>query len=214
MLEFGLSSQQLEVIYALSNGVALTAAAEQAGVHRNTIHNWRRNHLPFQQALADAQYGRALHFREKIEAQVDLAVKTLHDLLTDPKTPASTRLKAALAVIHLAATPPAPKQQVIVHVEKVAIDKSQPEPEPPAPQARSAAQPEPSFVHNPAQSAQPAAHNPAQSVPPKMHNTAQPIRRPDPKTGRNELCPCGSGLKIKRCWLNKPRTVTSRAAAA
>ena len=175
MPEFGLSSQQLEVIYALSNGVATTAAAEQAGIHRNTIHNWRRNHLPFQQALADAQYGRALHFREKMEAEADLAIKTLHDLLTDPKTPASTRLKAALAVIQLATTPPAPKQQVIVPVEKVAIDNPQPGPPP---------------VHNPAQS-------------------AQPIRRPDPKTGRNEICPCGSGLKFKRCCLNKPRAAAA-----
>jgi len=177
MLEFGLSSQQLEVICALSNGVAMTAAAEQAGVHRNTIHNWRRNHLPFQQALADAQYGRALYFREQLEAQVDLAVKTLHDILVDPKTPAATRLKAALAVIQLATTPPAPKQQVIVQVEKVAVDNPQPKPE------------------------APPAHNPAQS--------AQPIRRPDPKTGRNEICPCGSGLKFKRCCLNKPRAAAA-----
>src|SRR4051812_48175139 len=101
MLEFGFSSQQLEVICALSNGVDMTAAAELAGVHRNTIHNWRRSHLPFQQALADARYDRALYFREKMEAEADHAVKTLHDLLVDPKTPAATRLKAALAVVQL-----------------------------------------------------------------------------------------------------------------
>ena len=26
-----------------------------------------------------------------------------------------------------------------------------------------------------------------------------PVRRETPKVGRNELCPCGSGKKFKRC---------------
>ena len=26
-----------------------------------------------------------------------------------------------------------------------------------------------------------------------------------PKTGRNELCPCGSGIKFKKCCLNKEK---------
>jgi uncharacterized protein YchJ len=30
----------------------------------------------------------------------------------------------------------------------------------------------------------------------------QPIVRPTPKIGRNELCPCGSGQKFKRCCGN------------
>ena len=27
------------------------------------------------------------------------------------------------------------------------------------------------------------------------------------KTGRNEKCPCGSGLKYKKCHMNKPREI-------
>ena len=45
-----------------------------------------------------------------------------------------------------------------------------------------------------------------------MHNSAQKpetYRRPEPKTGRNDLCPCGSGKKYKHCCLGK-----SSAAAA
>jgi hypothetical protein len=30
------------------------------------------------------------------------------------------------------------------------------------------------------------------------------IRRESPKVGRNELCPCGSGKKYKRCCLDNP----------
>jgi hypothetical protein len=31
-----------------------------------------------------------------------------------------------------------------------------------------------------------------------------PPPRPSPKIGRNDYCPCGSGLKFKKCCLNKP----------
>jgi len=27
----------------------------------------------------------------------------------------------------------------------------------------------------------------------------EPFRRAEPKVGRNELCPCGSGKKFKKC---------------
>ena len=54
MFDYGLSTQQLAVICALSSGATMTAAAEEAGVHRNTITNWLRNLFPFQQALAGA----------------------------------------------------------------------------------------------------------------------------------------------------------------
>ena len=37
---------------------------------------------------------------------------------------------------------------------------------------------------------------------PRLSPSGQPIR--PPKTGRNDYCPCGSGLKFKRCCLNQP----------
>jgi uncharacterized protein YecA (UPF0149 family) len=27
----------------------------------------------------------------------------------------------------------------------------------------------------------------------------EPVRRAEPKVGRNDLCPCGSGRKFKKC---------------
>jgi transposase-like protein len=116
-----LTPQQLQVIDALSNGASVTDAAAQAGVHRNTVNNWRRNLLPFQYALADAQYDRALLFRERAEALVDQAYATLAALLADPKTPASVRLKAALFLIEKASTPPPPKTQVQLEIRKVQV---------------------------------------------------------------------------------------------
>jgi uncharacterized protein YecA (UPF0149 family) len=32
-----------------------------------------------------------------------------------------------------------------------------------------------------------------------------PVRRAGPKIGRNDPCPCGSGLKFKRCCLHSSR---------
>jgi hypothetical protein len=169
MTDSGLSPQQIAVIDALSNGVTATEAAAQAGVHRNTINNWRRNSLVFQYALADAQYARALFHRERAESLADKAYATLEALLADPNTPATVRLKAALYILDKASTPPPPKSQVQLTLEKITP-----------------------LVHNSAQRAQSAQPKP------------EPIRREHPKIGRNEICPCGSGLKHKRCCLNKP----------
>ena len=184
MSDRSLSAQQLKVIDALSSGATLTAAAEQAGVHRNTIAYWRRNSIPFQHALASAQYDRALLMREKLEGLADLAVQTLKDILIDPAASPSVRLKAALAVIDTIATPPPPKKQIALEIEKFTVTKSE---EP-------TADVQPQTVHKNAQ--HPIAAN-------------TPYRRETPKIGRNEPCPCGSGLKYKRCCLDKPQAAAA-----
>ena len=38
----------------------------------------------------------------------------------------------------------------------------------------------------------------------KYRKTGSQIRRDAPKTGRNDLCPCGSGLKYKKCCGQSP----------
>jgi len=40
---------------------------------------------------------------------------------------------------------------------------------------------------------------PEASVPPPRRQVSQPVRREAPKIGRNDLCPCGSGEKFKKC---------------
>jgi hypothetical protein len=37
------------------------------------------------------------------------------------------------------------------------------------------------------------------SAPPLVLKTLEPIRRTQPKVGRNDPCPCGSGKKFKKC---------------
>jgi hypothetical protein len=196
VIDYGLSTQQLAVICALSSGATAAAAADQAGVHRNTVLNWRRNSLPFQYGLANAQYDRALYFRERIEAEFDLAVECLHQILADPKAPASVRLKAALSVVNLATTPPVPKKEVHLDIERI-VSTTHPEPV-----TLDQLKPAPP-VHNDAQPA-PAPEEP-------VHNPAQSPRTVPPKIGRNEPCPCGSGKKYKRCCLDNPAPLANAA---
>ncbi|HEY3839977.1 MAG TPA: SEC-C metal-binding domain-containing protein [Bryobacteraceae bacterium] len=179
MFDDQLSPQQLTVISALSSGASVSEAAAQAGVHRNTITNWRRNLQEFQLALDHAHYDRALYFREKIEAEIDIALQTLHDILADPKAPASVRLRAALAAIQTATQQPEPKKEVMLYFQPLQMPIPAQTERPRAPQTRT----------------EPPVHNSAQS---------QSIRRTHPKVGRNEPCPCGSGQKFKRCCIDRP----------
>src|SRR5215813_13613968 len=175
-----LTTQQLVVISALSSGATVTAAAQEAGVHRNTINNWRRDCVAFKVALSDAQYDRALYFRERCEGLVDLAMNAIQEILADPKTPASVRLRAALAITQIAAAPPAPKKPV----ELAITDLIQPVPASPA-------QTDPKMMKSAKQ--EPPAPQPSAQTPQKVMNSVQP---PTPKVGRNEPCPCGSGQKF------------------
>ena len=188
----GLSPKQVQVINALSSGASITDAAAEAGVHRNTIGLWRRNLIDFQCALAHAQYDRALYFREKSEALADLAIDALRRALTDEKTPAGTRVRAALAILNSITTPPEPPKHLAPDIEKIHVN--------PTPRVIDEDQFEPANDMSAAcapDATQPEMHNSAQREP------VQTIRREHPKVGRNDLCPCGSGLKHKRCCLHK-----------
>ena len=183
----GLSPKQMEVINAISNGATITGAAAQTGVHRNTIALWRRNLADFQHALANAQYDRALYYREKSEALADLAIDALRRALTDEQTPAATRVRAALSILNTICTPPAPLKVPAPDIQKIRtnrnaefVDKDPVEPGSDAPTVQ------PPNVHNSAQS-----------------ELVQTIRRDHPKIGRNDICLCGSGQKYKRCCLGK-----------
>jgi len=200
MTDYGLTPQQFTVICALSSGATAADAAEQAGVHRNTIANWRRNTLPFQYALAHAQYDRALLFREKAEALADLAIENIRKILTDPESPAAIRLRASLAILQIVSTPPEPKKQITLEIEKIKIVDN------PEPHVLNQNNDHPQNLHNNAQS-EPASETPARPVAASqpVHNSAQtPFRREHPKVGRNDACPCGSGKKYKRCCVDSP----------
>jgi hypothetical protein len=102
---FILTPPELQVVEPLSNGVTLTDAAAQAGIHRNTIANWRLNSPDFREALATARHDRAVLYRERAVELADLAFETLRNVLTGPKSSPSIRLRAAIFIIDKASPP-------------------------------------------------------------------------------------------------------------
>jgi hypothetical protein len=100
-----LSPQQIEIIEALADGCSISAAAERTAVHRNTIHDWRRNNQAFREALEDAEFDRAFMLHGKCQDLAHLAIQVLQELLTASKTSDSVRLRAATFLIAKALTP-------------------------------------------------------------------------------------------------------------
>jgi transposase-like protein len=194
---------QAQVIAALAKGQTVTAAAREAGIHGATIHNWIRTEPDFKTALENSQSEYVAALADEMRELSALALTTLRSLLADPTTPPSVRLRAALAVLQRPQFPDqgwslpqrneSPQtQQLVDTMAQMKVDdralrmteatQSKPTPEPSGPQ-------HPSGVW-------PAASN---------------IQHPPLKPSRCAPCPCGSGLKFKRCCAVK-NSISARAA--
>ena len=187
-----LTPAQEAVIALMSAGSTIAAAAESAGVHRNTVLNWRRHSAHFRLALWRAEEEKALFWRDKAEELASSAIEALRGILADPSAAASVRLKAVLYILGQVTAPPEVTAEVEVAAKVVITAESE------------AARNQEKTVHNSAQS------RPAE---------APACTHPAPKIGRNDYCPCGSGKKYKRCCIDKaiPHTgsiINSRAELA
>jgi hypothetical protein len=118
MPDSALDAPQLQVIDALLNGANLNAAADQAGVHRNTIAYWRHTSPAFEAALRDAQNERADMLREGAVARAELAFQALEQILQDPKSSTSARLRAAIFVLSHAFPSPAKERRTTPTIPK------------------------------------------------------------------------------------------------
>jgi len=190
-----LSPAQEQVISLLSEGRTVSAAAEAAGIHRNTISLWRRTVPVFERALAAAHHDRTLLWRDLAESHIELAISTIRDLIADSKTPASVRLRASLALLDRAGTAPP--------VEPSVNDN---------PFRRHVAallDPDQAMLPNVQSEETRNVQHSAQSAPPAVFQELQPFRRAAPPIGRNQPCPCGSGRKYKQCCLNRSQPLSS-----
>jgi len=189
-----LTPPQEQVLALISAGSTISDAAQSAGVHRNTVHNWIDFQPHFRLALIRARDSKALFWREEAERLAAAAVHTINALMTEHRTPAIVRLKAAQSVLALAMAPPS-KQESPAAVDLIPSLIAAP---PPAIALEAGESPDDSAESRPAAPPLPEiVHNSAQSVP------ANPpaVPRSRSKTGRNEACPCGSGKKFKHCCL-------------
>ncbi len=156
------NAAQQKVLALIAAGSTARAAAEAAGVHRNTVANWLRS-SEYRDAMAEALYEKALAVRDHADSLAAEAYNVIRTMLTDPAVPAAVRLKAALGV----------------------IDRSS--------------------GHLP-----PLTDESLAEIPENVHNNAQPPAeneelqsKPNAQPGRNQACPCGSGVKFKHCCLGK-----------
>ncbi len=169
-----LSPAQAQVIAALAQGRTVTAAAQDAGLHRNTIYNWL--HEPaFKTAADEAQHEYTAILSDGMRDLAARAVETLRSLVDDPNTPPAVRLRTALAVLQRPHFPnpgwhlperiePPREQQVVDGLAEIKADYD-------------------AMRMTDAMEASEKRKQPAE---------APPIARCSP-------CPCGSGLKYKRC---------------
>ncbi len=168
------SPTQQKFVALIATGSSTAEAAAAAGVHRNTVLNWLRS-PSFNAAYRQAANRRSAHFHQQAEALAIESFAAIRAIITDPHMPPAVRLKAALAMIDRADTALA-----------TPTPDSLPEPQ---------AEPEPQH---------PESESPFEESLENLHNSAQPQPIHSVKIGRNELCPCGSGVKFKRCCLGKP----------
>jgi hypothetical protein len=172
-----LSSAQAQVIAALAQGRTITDAARDAGLHRTTIHTWFRDQPVFKTAFEEAQREYVAILHDGMRDLAARAVETLRNLLDDPKTPPSVRLRTALAVLQ---RPRFPKQgwqlpeRIETPREQEVVD----------------------------QLVEVEADYRAMRMSEALQKNAQQKQEPPPASApiaRSAPCPCGSGNKYKRC---------------
>ncbi len=198
-----LTQPQEHVLALISAGSTATAAAEAAGVHRNTVANWQRSSPAFRKALNQASYDQVLFWREQAQQLATSALDTIRAILDDPAAPMGTRLRAAMAILDRASAPlpmspndysGPPAWRAMMGLDSPSLTSDA------GPPSEAAA----SSTHNQAQltSTLPDEPGPASpNQPEATHNSAQVHVAPKP--GRNDPCPCGSGKRFKRCCLLK-----------
>jgi hypothetical protein len=164
-----LTDVQSRVLQALAKGATMTAAAAASNLHRSTLYLWIKTQPAFNIGVRDARTECYRDLCERRQEMHDLAWSTLRSLLADPDTPASVRLRAALAVLNNGFKSPELDEACssVESVESPAVSK-------------------------------------ITAVPKKPVETVESVENVESakrthQTPRNAPCPCGSGVKFKRC---------------
>lgn len=100
-----LTPSQHQVLSLLAEGYSLTHAAGVVGVHRNTIRNWRRAVPAFAREMEFAAREQALAWQQQSVELAPRALAVLSEILESPEMSPSLRLRAALAILKMAAAP-------------------------------------------------------------------------------------------------------------
>ena len=119
-----LTAVQQQVLQALVTGQSISAAANEAGIHRSTVHLWTQKHPGFARALLSARHHRAELILDELGSLADLAIDTFRHILSDEQAPASVRLKAAIEIVKLVeAQRPTVRETTITEVQFDRLDR-------------------------------------------------------------------------------------------
>jgi hypothetical protein len=99
-------AQQEQALAALLTGATVTAAARRAGVARQTVHRWLSDDPAFLAEYNRARREMADAVSQSLRLLSGQAVKVLKSTLTSTRTPEALKVRAAVAVLKLAAGPP------------------------------------------------------------------------------------------------------------
>jgi transposase-like protein len=89
-----LSTKQRKAVEALLTTGEVKAAATEAGVHRDTLHRWLKQPL-FLEAVRSAEAAALDELSRLLVRLGRTAVATIAKAMSDPVTPAATRVRAA-----------------------------------------------------------------------------------------------------------------------
>jgi len=165
---------QSQVLSGLLAGRPVAAVARENGIDRSTIYHWRRDHPHFTFALDQARSRLQAALYDEVQDLVAQALEVLAELLHSP----DDRIRLRVAQTLLRAANPM-KANTILHTDV-----------------------------GPEIGLEPAIPAPASSPEPE-HDTIRHFSTPkpspvrvSPRPGRNQPCPCNSGLKYKKCCGN------------
>ncbi len=200
-----LTPVQARVLAALAEGTTVTEAARQAGVHRSTIYNWFDSVPALGEMLERTARARTTAIHDQILELAGVALDTIRHFVTDENTTPALRLRAALALVRFARqrtgepTPAIPEAAINSGLESLLDRIGGPEVQ--ARMKRVADQTWAQYV---------AARDQVASLAPE----AKGAPAPPAGTPRNALCPCGSGVKYKRCCGSSAPPVLHHAGLA
>lgn len=217
----GLSPAQARVALSLASGASLSHAARSSGVGRTTIYAWLKDNPHFSAAIEHAKMEYIATLRDRVRDLSAKALDTLDAILDDPSVHPSVRLKAALAVLNRPHFPdqgwhlpektnhPGDEQALetlaqlefshrqVLYAKSVLANTTTAANDSPEPASPASGRQTPTVQSD-------SLHRQTGTQPHTSGQKTQPVRS-TPRPGRNEPCPCGSGLKFKRCCLNKPQ---------
>ena len=115
----GLAAAKAQVALLLAHGATVTDAAEVTGLHRSTIYRWIKSGDHFRMAVQQGSAEYTLGLRDDLRELSEQALRSLMQLLTDPLSSPSVRLKTCMFILN---RPEFPKQGWAMPIQLVEPD--------------------------------------------------------------------------------------------